>query len=172
MFWILMIMAILTGTLLQIQVPGVVFLGGARWPVLCSVVLYYALNHRGVAGVVSGFTAGLLIDTLSMTPLGFSVLLFCIIAWLAGRCRKLVLPEATVTAAFFGGLAGLVYASLLYLLLLRGGLQACSPFIVAARIAGGGVLGALTAPVTFLVLSYLHKALNLDEQEDNGRVNQ
>ena len=172
MFWMLMTMAVLAGTLLQTQVPGIVFLGGIRWPVLCSVVLYYALNHRGGAGLACGFAAGLLVDSLSLVPLGFSVLLFTLMAWAAGRCRKLVLPEASVTAAFFGGLAGLVYSSLLYVVLLRGGLQGCHPFFVAARITGGVVTGALTAPLVFLVMSRLHKALNLDDKEDHGRVSQ
>jgi hypothetical protein len=56
--------------------------------------------------------------------------------------------------------------------LLRGGLQGCHPFFVAARIAGGVVTGALTAPLVFLVMSRLHKALNLDDKEDHGRVSE
>lgn len=171
MFWTLMAMVLLAGTLLQSLMPGAPFFGGIRWPVLCCVSLYYALNHRGAAGVASGFAAGFLIDTLSLVPLGFSVLLFCGMAWAVGCCRKLVLPEALVTSAFFGGLAGLLYPALLYGLLLRGGLQGCQPMVAVARIAGGGVTGAVTAPVVFLVLSRLHKALNLDDKEEDGRVN-
>jgi len=171
MFWGLMAMALLAGTLLQSQIPGIPFFGGIRWPVLCSVSLYYALNHRGSAGVLSGFAAGFLVDALSLVPLGFTVLLFSVMAWGAGCCRKLVLPEAVVTSAFFGGLAGFLYPALLYVLLLRGGYAGCHPIVAAARVAGGGVTGAVTAPVVFLVLSRLHKALNLDDKEDDGRVN-
>jgi len=170
-FWTLMVLALLMATLLQAQLPGVVFFGGARFPVLCSVVLYYALNHRRAAGLVCGLAAGLLMDMLSLVPAGYSVFLFCVMAMVAGRYRQLVLPEATVTAAFFGGLSGLLYAALLYGLLANGGLQGCPPVLVVARLVGAAVTGGLTAPAVFLVMSRLHRALDLEDKEEQGRVN-
>jgi rod shape-determining protein MreD len=171
MFWILMSLVLLVATLLQAHLPGIVFFGGARWPVLGSVVLYYALNHRRAAGLTAGLVAGLLLDMLSLVPAGYSVLLFCVMAMVAGRYRRLVLPEASVTAAFFGGLSGLLYASLLYGVLAHGTLQGCPPVLALARLVGGAVTGALAAPVVFLVMSALHRALDLDDKEEQNRVN-
>lgn len=171
MFWILMTLALLIATLLQAQLPGVVFLGGARWPVLCCVVLYYALNHRRTAGLTAGLVAGLLMDMLSLVPAGFSVLLFCVMAMVAGRYRRLVLTEAAVTAAFFGGLSGLLYAALLYGLLAQGGLRGCPPVLALARLVGGVLTGGLAAPAVFLVMSRLHRALDIDDKEEQRHVN-
>ncbi len=171
MFWILMTLVLLVATLLQAHLPGVVFLGGARWPVLGCVVLYYALNHRRPAGLTAGLVAGLLMDMLSLVPAGYSVLLFCVMAMVAGHYRRLVLPEAAVTAAFFGGLSGLLYAALLYGLLAQAGLQGCPPVLALARVLGGAITGALAAPVVFLVMLRLHRALDLDDKEEHSRVN-
>lgn len=171
MFWMLMAVVILLSTLLQAQLPGITIFGGMRLPILCCVVLYYALNHRSSAGLVSGFSAGLLMDVLSMVPLGYSILIFVLMALAAGRYRKLVLPEAPVTAAFFGGLAGFLYPALLYGLLARESLQGVHPLMAAIRIAGGCITGAVSAPLVFLLLSRLHRALNLADKEEQNRVN-
>lgn len=171
MFWLLMGMAILTGALLQAHLPGIVFFGGIRPPVLCGIVLYYALNHRGSAGVISAFLAGLVLDTLSFVPLGYSVLLYCVMAFVVGRYRKLVLPEAMITAAFFGGLAGLLYPTVIFGLLIREGMAADHLISVIARIVGNGLLGMVTTPVVILIMSRLHKALSLADKEEDGRVN-
>ncbi len=170
-FWMLMSLVLLTATLLQAHLPRIAFLGGARWPVLCCVVLYYALNHRRTAGLVAGLVAGLLMDMLSLVPAGFSVLLFCAMAMVAGRYRRLVLTEAAVTAAFFGGLSSLLYAGLLYGVLAQGGLQGTPPVLALARLVGGALTGGLAAPVVFLMLSRLHWALDLDDKEEQSRVN-
>ncbi len=171
MFWMLMTLVLLSALLLQAQLPGIALLGGARWPVLSCVVLYYALNHRRTAGLMAGLAGGLLLDMLSFVPAGYSVLVFCVMAMVAGRYRRLVLPEASVTAAFFGALSGLLYSALLYALLATGGLRGCPPVLVLARILGSLLMGGVTGPVVFLVLSGLHRGLNLEDKEEQGRVN-
>ncbi len=171
MFWMLMTLVLLSAMLLQAQLPGIALLGGARWPILSCVVLYYALNHRRTAGLIAGLVAGLLLDMLSLVPAGYSVFVFCMMAMVAGRYRRLVLPEASVTAAFFGGFSGLFYATLLYGVLANGGLQGHPPVLVLARILGAFLMGGVTGPVVFLVLSGLHRGLNLEDKEDQGRVN-
>ncbi len=171
MFWLLMAMSILTGVLLQAHLPGIPVLGGIRPPLLAGLVLYYALNHRIAAGWMAALAAGLLLDALSLVPPGYSVLLFLGLAGVADRYRKLVLPEATVTAVFFGGLAGLSYSMVLYGLLVRSGMEPGHPVQVTMRIAGSGLTGLVTTPVVFRVMTILHKALDLADKEDNGRVN-
>ncbi len=170
MFGLLMALSLLMGTLLQAHLPGISLLGGIRWPILISIVLYYALNHRGVAGALCALGAGLLMDCLSFVPIGFSVLFFCLAAWLSDRCRQWVLPDAVVTSMFFGGLSNLLYAMFLYILLLRNGTHYGLILTGILRIFGSGLLGALTAPVVFFVLSRLHKSLDLGDKEENAPV--
>lgn len=171
MFWILMSQVLLAATLLQAHLPGVAVFGGARWPVLGCVVLYYALNHRPRAGLVAGLAAGVLLDMLSRVPVGYSIFVFCTTAMIAGRYRRLVLTEAAVTATFFGALSGLLYGSLLVVFLAHGRLAGSPPLLVAARLLGGGVLGGATAPLVFVVLTRLHRALDLEDKEEQSRVN-
>ena len=165
LFWILLLLSVLSAVLTQALLPGPPVLGGARFPVLLGVVLYYALNHKPWIVIIVAFTAGLLQDGLSMVPLGYSALLFCGAAMIAGRYRKLVLSEAAVTAAFFGGVTNLLVALVLYLLLRQGGGIVCSGGMAALRIVGCGLLGVATVPAVFVLMTQLHRSLDLVEEE-------
>ncbi len=164
-FWMLMLMAMLAATLAQALLPGVPFLGNARFPALLGLVLYYALNHKLWVGIVVAFVAGILQDGLSMVPLGYSAFLFCGVAAVAGRYRWLVLSEAAVTAAFFGAIASFLVSISLFLLLKQSGSIVCTGSVALHRVLGSGVLGLVTVPVVFLSMSYLHRALDLIEEE-------
>ncbi len=165
LFWMLFCLSMLAAVLTQALLPGLAFLGGARFPVLLGIVLYYALNHRPWIVIIVAFVAGMFQDGLSLVPLGYSALLFCSAALVAGRYRQLVLSEAAVTAAFFGGVTNLVVALILYLLLSRNGVIACSGTAATVRIVGSGILGAVTVPAVFLIMTGLHRSLDLQEEE-------
>jgi len=165
LFWMLLMLSVLAAVLSQALLPGPALLAGARFPVLLGIVLYYALNHKPWIVIIVAFTAGLLQDGLSMVPLGYSALLFCAAAMVAGRYRKLVLSEAAVTAAFFGGVTNLLLALILYFLLRQGDAIACSGGMAALRIVGSGLLGVITVPAVFVLMTQLHRALDLVEEE-------
>jgi rod shape-determining protein MreD len=165
LFWMLMCMAMLVATLAQSLLPGMALLGHARFPVLLGLVLYYALNHKPWIVIVVAFVAGLLQDGLSMVPLGYSALLFCAVAAVAGRYRSLVLSEAAITAAFFGAISSLLVSISLYLLLRQAGTIVCSGPMVLQRIVGSGVLGLVTVPIVFVSMAHLHRSLELIEEE-------
>ena len=167
LFWMLMIIAVLGATLAQALLPGWAMFGQARFPVLLGLVLYYALNHKSWIVILVAFVAGILQDGLSLVPLGYSALLFCVVATVAGRYRRLVLSEAVVTAAFFGGVCSLVMALLLYLLLNQAGTIACSGSLALLRVLGSGVLGTITVPAVFLIMTHLHHELELAGEEDS-----
>ncbi|MBT3191609.1 MAG: rod shape-determining protein MreD [Verrucomicrobia bacterium] len=165
LFWILMALMMLVATLTQASLPVWAVLGYARSPVLLGLVLYYALNHKLWVVVPVAFTAGMLQDGLSMVPLGYSALLFCLVAIVAARYRQLVLSEAAVTAAFFGGIASLVVSLALYLLLRKADLISCKGSVATLHILGSGILGLVTVPVVFLSMAGLHRSLDLIEEE-------
>jgi rod shape-determining protein MreD len=165
LFWMLLFLSMLTAMLTQALLPGPALLGGARFPVLLGVVLYYALNHKPWIVIIVAFAAGVLQDGLSLVPLGYSALLFCTAAFMAGRYRKLVLSEAAVTAAFFGGVTNLTVALILYVLLSRDGSIVCSGGAAALRIVGSGILGVVAVPAVFVLMTQLHRALDLVEEE-------
>ncbi len=165
LFWMLLSLSMLTATLTQALLPGPAFLAGARFPLLLGIVLYYALNHKAWIVIIVAFTAGMLQDGLSMVPLGYSALLFCVAALVAGRYRQLVLSEAAVTASFFGGVTNLVVSLILYALLSHNGDIVCPGGTAAIRIVSSGLLGAVTVPAVFLIMTRLHRELDLQEEE-------
>jgi rod shape-determining protein MreD len=166
LFWMLMIIAVLGATLAQALLPGWAMFGQARFPVLLGLVLYYALNHKSWIVILVAFVAGMLQDGLSLVPLGYSALLFCVVASVAGRYRRLVLSEAVVTAAFFGGISSLLMTLFLFLLLNHSGTISCSGSLAFLRIVGSGILGTITVPAVFLIMTHLHHELELSGEED------
>lgn len=165
LFWMFMLMALLAGTLLQASLPAWPWLGSARFPMLLGLTIYYALNHKPWTMIIVAFAAGMLQDGLSLVPLGYSATLFCMVALVVGRYRRLVLSEAAVTAAFFGGVASVVVALLLYLLLAHEGVIGCSVSSALLRVAGSGVLGMVTVPLVVVVMAHLHRAIGLVQEE-------
>ena len=167
MYFAMLMFLVLTGAvLLQAALPGWALLGYARPPVLLAVVLYYALNHRLWVGILAAFIAGMLLDGMSFVPLGYSALLFCIVALIAGHYQKLVLSDAVITAVFFGAAGSLLTGGVLYFLLSSENLIACSGGTAALKIFWGTVLGAITAPVVFVAMKLIHAALDLQDKED------
>jgi rod shape-determining protein MreD len=165
-FSILMFMVMLGATLLQSMLPGWAVLGHARFPILLGVVLYYALNHEASVAVIAAFSAGILQDSMSFVPLGYSAFLLCIVALIAGHYRGLVLSDAIITALFFGGIAGTSVTFALYLLLRMGDFLSCSASTAALHIFGSGILSVITVPTVFLLMTLMHKALGLRDKED------
>jgi rod shape-determining protein MreD len=165
-FAMVMILVVPGAALLQSFLPGWPLLAHARFPVLLAVTLYYALNYKPWVAMIAAFWAGLIQDSLSFVPLGYSSMLFCMVGLIAGRYRKKVLSDAVITAIFFGGIATLGVTLLLYLLLKINNLVACSGTTAALRIFSSGILGLVTAPAVFLVLTVVHRGLDLIERED------
>ncbi len=165
-FFMLLVLSILMAALVQALLPALHWFGGARFPVLLGLVLYYALNHKPWIAIIVAFAGGLLHDGLSQVPLGYTPLLFSIVTVIAGRYRRLVLNEAIVTAAFFGGVSAFVMTLLLYLFLQLNGAVACSMGTAAIRIGGSAILGVVTVPAVFGIMIILHRALDLLEEEE------
>jgi rod shape-determining protein MreD len=165
-FSITMFLVLLSAMLIQGASPGLALLEHARFPVLLGVVLYYALNHPMWVGVTAAFLAGMLQDSMSMVPLGYSSFLFCLSALVAGHYRKQLLSDALITAAFFGALCAVVISLSLYLLLRLENLVECPVAIASLRIIFSGALGAVVVPGVFLIMKGLHHALDLEDKEE------
>lgn len=170
-FSMLMVVSLLGGTLLQAFLPGFRFLAGARWPFLCSVVLYYALNHRGGRSLICAFIAGVLMDALSMVPFGWITLFFILLVLVTGAFRESLQPDAWITSIFFGAVSGLLFTLFIYVLLLRTDWRAGRHGYAMVRVVGGMLTGAVTAAVVIPLLARLHKALDIDDRPDEERVN-
>ncbi len=128
--------------------------------------LFIALHHKLWIVIASAFAAGMLQDGLGFVPLGYSAILFCVVALVAAKYRQLVLSDSAITALFFGGIASFMVSFALYLLLRTGGYVSCSVTTALVRIIGSGLLGIITVPVVFICMKHLYRALDLQEKED------
>ncbi len=164
MSWLVMVIGLGAAFLLQSCLPGYALLGGARFPLLLSVVLYYSLRRGPEAMAVSACLAGFMLDSGSLMPIGFSCVCFIAIGWYVGRFREFVISDAAVTQAFFGALSAALLTLVQALYLHSVGQVAVSVPQVLLKILGSALLGTLTAPFVFLCLKALERAVGAVHQ--------
>lgn len=168
MTYLVMAVMLLVAAILQVQTPSFALLGGTKMPLLLSVLLYYALSRETGVMVAAAFFAGFLHDALGGIPLGYSIVLFCLLGWLAGRFRKFVVMESLVTPVFFGFVAGLISVLVFYIILSNSGLVCfCGIGRLLMRIVGTAVLGMFCAPMVFVLARRLDILVgNIEAKEE------
>jgi rod shape-determining protein MreD len=159
MKWVVMMVLTVVCAIVQMTVPPIAMLGGAKAPVMFCLVLYYALEHDTAVLVSVALLAGMLQDALGLTPLGLSTLCFCAVGVVAGGFRRLVLSDSAVIAAVFG-FAGCMVATLCsYALLVRDGLVGWTVWTALWKSTGTGLLGAVLAPPLFALTGGIDRRL-------------
>ncbi len=149
MNWVVMVISLAGAAYLQLVLPAYLFFGQAKFPFLLAVVLYYALNRETGIAMMAGLFAGVLQDSLSMIPLGFSSLSFCLVAWFVSRFRSVIMLESAFTPVLFGAVAAPAALLCLYVLLGSRDLMVCGPGWCALKLSGGAALGAAVTPAVF-----------------------
>lgn len=126
---------------------------GAKPELLVLVVVAVAMVEGPVAGLLTGFAAGLLTDSLTDLPDGLSAVVFMLTGYGVGRVRQMFqrpsawLPAAMVGSATLAALA--VEASLSALV----GIFAGSPVRTIVRIVLVAVYGMILTPFIFPVIA-------------------
>lgn len=151
MTYVVMTFLVLVAGVTQTLLPPLAFLGQAKWPLLMGVVVYYALHRDSGVMLTAAVLAGVVQDALSPVPLGTTSACFCVGGWLMGRFRSVVVTEAVVTPAFFGGLGGCAFTAVMYGLLVGQGRLGLPPGGALLKTLGTGVLAAIGTPVVFVV---------------------
>jgi len=162
---VVMMLAVITGSVIQVQIPAPAALGQARFPVLLAVTLYYALNYRAGTAFIAGILAGLVQDVLGPMPLGYSMVCFCTAGYVAGRFRELVIPEAFTTSAFFGALGGAGVTLGLAALLLSSQSVSYGFGWIGLKVLGTALLAVLVTPIVFAVLGRIDRVVGNLQQE-------
>ena len=155
MTWVIMIVVLTGGAVVQTLLPATIFLGEAKCPFLLAGVLYYALNRETNVMLAAAFWAGFLQDALSPIPLGYSSFCFCVVGWAASRFRNLVIIESSVTQVFFGGMSGIIVTIILYVLLVKEGLITHPAGHIMLKTAGTGILAMICTPIMFALTGRL-----------------
>ncbi|MDD2237462.1 MAG: hypothetical protein PHG65_09685, partial [Kiritimatiellae bacterium] len=156
------------GALVQSVLPPLRILGFASWPVLSSLAVYFGLARQRVEALCAAFLAGLLQDSLSFIPLGFSSLSYCVAVWIVFRFRNEVFIRAWVTHLIFGALANFGVILALAIMLIGMGFVRLPWTLLVWKLAGGLVLGAVTVSVVYPMADHLYSFLGLEYQDQKA----
>ncbi len=144
---------LLFGTSLQTLLPGPAFLGSTEWPILLGLILCIALRTDRPGALYAGGLAGLLHDAFSPAPLGVSIPFFILIALGVHAVREEVFSDQIITYFVLGLLGGLSKALYFIFIFSVFGLRPVGAGVIAVHLWGSALLGVLTAPLLFLLLS-------------------
>jgi len=98
---------LLGAAVVQSLLPTSLFFGGARWPLLTALTIYWALRLPRGRAMETALAAAVLHDALEPGGFGPALLVFPLLAWAANRCRGIVMAESLVAQLVFGGLGAL-----------------------------------------------------------------
>lgn len=149
---------LLFGATLQTMLPPCAFFGSTEWPLLTALLITISLRAGRARLIYAALLAGLLYDAFSPAPLGTSIPFFVLLGIGLYALRDEVFADQVVSYIVLGLLAVLLKTVYFTAVLSAGGLRPLQPGLLAARMGGGIVLGALTAPLVYLVFARLRRA--------------
>jgi len=161
MTFISMIFLLMIGSAIQSLVPSLAWTGYASFPVLGSLVLYYALYRGGAVALMMAILAGLFQDSISLIPLGYSSFAFAVCALLIDHYRDLIMLNSAFTHMVLTALMNGVVHVLLMVLMLGDGVIEWSTFWLLLKIPGSILLGLLIGPWTIGAAQLLEEKLGL-----------
>jgi rod shape-determining protein MreD len=159
MTWAVMIFMLICGAVFQLLIPPIALLGQAKLPFLLAIVFYYSLSYETPHMLVAAFLAGLLQDSLSPIPLGYSSFCFVAAGWIASRFRNMVMTESLLPPMLFGAVGNGVLTLFLCILLVKDGLVVCRPGWFALKVLGSLIIGMICTPIVFVVVGKVDRML-------------
>jgi rod shape-determining protein MreD len=163
----IMIFLLLVGGLLQSLIPATPVLGLSKPPFLMGVALYYALAHTRGTAVIAAILAGIMQDSLSLLPIGYSALCFVVIGIGLAETREKLFGDSLVTVAILGAGLGALTTLALYLMLdLNSLVEAIPIWWVLLKMGGAALLGLWVAPLVCLVATTLERQVGLTYMDE------
>ena len=152
-----MLAVLVLSAVLQAVLPPLAALGQAKLPLLLGPVIYYALTSDRPRLVQAAVLAGLLQDALSLLPLGYSALAFCLVAVTVNRFRDTVFVHAAFTHMIFGALAAAAVTLMLSAMMAATGIARPPVVWLLLKLTGSLLLGAVAVPLMFQVTARLDR---------------
>jgi cell shape-determining protein MreD len=157
---------LLVATLVQSLVPSASWLGASKLPCLLAVVLFYGMTHSLGTVVAVAILAGIIQDSLSLIPLGYSAFCFSVTGLILVQIRGVLFRDSVVTVAMTGALVSAGVVLVLYLMLEVGTDMAGLPlWWVALKMGGNAVLGMMTAPIVWLMAGTLERQVGITHSD-------
>jgi rod shape-determining protein MreD len=141
------------GATVQSMLPIWAFTGSLDWPVLTCLLMVVVLHSDRGGVIYASILAGLLYDSLSPAPLGISMPFFMMLGIGLHLLKTELFVDQPITYCVLGLLAVSLKTIWLFVVFSLGGLRPVQPGLLATRLIGGLLLGILTAPAVFLLVS-------------------
>lgn len=158
LFWLL------AAATAQALAPAWHHMGEPSFPILSGVVLY-AATHKGALGFTwVALAAGVLEDSLSLSPLGCSAVAYLAAGGLALALREDFFPDKATVAMWLGGVCTAVSTGVMAVLLKWRGLTAFAWGTVVERMLGSALLGLVLTPLLFGLMRAMERRLGCLEE--------
>ena len=158
LFWLIV------GGTLQVLIPAWRHMGQPAFPFLLGVVIYAAVNKKPRYFVLTALLAGVLEDSLSLAPLGYSACAFLVAGGLALLLRRDFFADKARIVMVFGALCAAAATGAMALLLRITGLVGLSGGDIGRRMGGSAILGAVLIPILFGLMRGLERRLGIAEE--------
>jgi rod shape-determining protein MreD len=143
------------GALIQTLLPPWGVFGVLELPVLTGLVICIALNARRASSMYAAVLAGLLHDAFCPAPLGLSIPFFIGLSAGVNWIREEVFGDHPATYAILGSTAAILETLYYALVFSLSGLRPVSGGLLALRLAGGLISGAVAVPLVALTVLHL-----------------
>lgn len=161
-----MALLLLVSALLQSLTPAVAFLASAKMPFLLAVPIYYALTHGRGMVVAAAILAGLMQDSLSLLPIGYSALCFVMAGLAIHHSRESLFRDSPFTVSALGGGAAALETLVMYGMLRMGTEAAPVPlWWLGLKMGGHALLGMVVTPVVWLLASLAERHVGVVHEE-------
>lgn len=158
-----LIFALFIAAVVQAMLPTTAWSGWAPAPVMCGLVLYYALTRPRHLVLEAALLAGLIEDSLSQMPLGTSSFGYAVAGLIIENYREDVVVNQWTTHVVFGALVNVAVTLFAMLMLIKDGLIQPPLVYAVLRLIGAFILGGLVSPVVFALMERLENALGHTE---------
>lgn len=153
-----MIFLLVVGGLLQSLIPALACLGLSKPPILLSVVLYFTLAHSRGMALAAAIVAGIIQDSLSLLPVGYSSLGYVVFVAVLAMMRETLFKDSLFTVGVLGALLAALSTLSLYLMLRVNELVVSMPaWWVFLKMGGTALLGLLAAPLVWWLAASLEQ---------------
>lgn len=162
-----MIFLLVVGGLLQSLMPALAWLGLSKPPFLLAVVIYFALMHSRGMALTAALLAGIIQDSLSLFPVGYSSLCFVVFAVILCRYRENLFRDSPFTVGVAGALLAALVTLCLYLMLRVNSLVVSTPpSWILLKMGGNALLGLFTVPAAWWLAASLEALLGVEAGEE------
>ncbi len=163
---LVMIFAIVLGSVLQAFLPSPAWLGYAQVPIMPGIVIYYAMIADRPTMLMAAGLSGLVEDTLGLMPLGYLSFCYCVTGLICQSFRDMMMARQWTTHVFFGAVTNFSITLFCYLLLAKDDLVHLGFALLGIRLVGSALTGAVAVPLVFHLLERLDRALGNVEWEE------